>query len=160
MLTARQALELATIGGAAVLGREDIGALAPGRCADFAAFDLRSLAYAGGWHDPVAALVFCAPQTAQQVYVHGRPVVEQGRLVTVEVPPILKDTIASRKKWAEENPCQRVFRLMCAARWSIAAGLRPADLVIRQEVGVGTDRRGGPAQRRGCAGRTHRLHRR
>jgi 8-oxoguanine deaminase len=90
LLTAREALELATLGGAAVLGRKDIGALAPGRCADFAAFDVRSLAYAGGLHDPVAALLFCAPQTARHVYVHGRPVVEEGHLVSADLPQIVE----------------------------------------------------------------------
>ncbi len=91
LLTARHALEMATLGGAAVLGREDIGALAPGRCADFAAFDVRTLAYAGGLHDPVAALVFCAPQAAQHVYVHGRAVVAAGGLVTADVPLIIEN---------------------------------------------------------------------
>jgi len=59
-MTAREALEIATLGGAAVLGRDDIGALAPGMAADIVAFDLSALAYAGAaLHDPVAALVFC-----------------------------------------------------------------------------------------------------
>jgi 8-oxoguanine deaminase len=61
-MSAREALEIATLGGAQVLGRDDIGALAPGMAADLVAFDLTSVAYAGGHADPVAALVFCAPQ--------------------------------------------------------------------------------------------------
>ena len=59
-LSARDALEMATLGGAKVLGRDDIGALAPGMAADLVAFDLRGIGFAGGLHDPVAALVFCA----------------------------------------------------------------------------------------------------
>ena len=63
-MTAREALEIATLGGAKVLGRDDIGALAPGMAADFVAFDLRGVGHAGALHDPVAALVFCQPGAA------------------------------------------------------------------------------------------------
>ena len=89
-MTARQALELATLGGAAVLGRDDIGALAPGMAADFAAFDLRGVNLAGGLHDPVAALVFCAPESAPWVVIDGRVVVEEGRLATLDLGPVLE----------------------------------------------------------------------
>jgi cytosine/adenosine deaminase-related metal-dependent hydrolase len=89
-MTARQALELATIGGAAVLGRDDIGVLAPGMAADFAAFDLRGANMAGGLHDPVAALVFCAPERAEWVVINGRVVVDRGRLATIDLPPVLE----------------------------------------------------------------------
>jgi cytosine/adenosine deaminase-related metal-dependent hydrolase len=61
LLTARQALETATLGGASVLGRTDIGSLEKGKCADFIAINLGKLGYAGALHDPVAALVFCSP---------------------------------------------------------------------------------------------------
>jgi 8-oxoguanine deaminase len=90
LLTARQALEMATLGGAAVLGRADIGSLEAGRCADFVAIKLDQLAYAGGLHDPVAALIFCSPATVDLSYVHGRPVVRDGRLVTVDLPPVIE----------------------------------------------------------------------
>ena len=89
-LTARQALELATLGGAAVLGRDDIGSLAPGKCADFFAVDLRRLAYAGAQHDPVAAVLFCAPQQAAYTVVNGRMVVKDGRLTTVDTGPLVE----------------------------------------------------------------------
>jgi 8-oxoguanine deaminase len=89
-LTARQALELATLGGAAVLGRDDIGSLAPGKCADFFALDLRRIAYAGAQHDPVAAALFCAPQQAAYTVVHGRQVVKEGRLTTVDTGPLVE----------------------------------------------------------------------
>jgi len=89
-MTARQALELATLGGAAVLGRDDIGSLAPGMAADFAAFDLRGVNLAGGLHDPVAALVFCAPGSSSWVVINGRVVVEAGRLATVDLPAVLE----------------------------------------------------------------------
>jgi cytosine/adenosine deaminase-related metal-dependent hydrolase len=84
-MTARQALELATTGGARVLGRDDIGALAPGMAADFAAFDMRGVATAGALHDPVAALVFCTPAGASWVVINGRVVVCEGRLETVDL---------------------------------------------------------------------------
>ncbi len=89
-MTARQALELATIGGARVLGRDDIGALAQGMAADFAAFDLRGVGTAGALHDPVAAIVFCAPAPSSWVVIDGRVVVEEGRLVTVDLEAVLE----------------------------------------------------------------------
>ena len=83
-LTARQALELGTLGGARVLGRDDIGALVPGMAADLAVFDLGDLAFAGALHDPVAALMFCGPMRAAYTIVNGRVVVRQGRLETLD----------------------------------------------------------------------------
>lgn len=84
LLTARQALELATRGGAAVLGRDDIGSLEPGLCADFIALDLNRVEYAGALHDPVAAVVLCAPVGVDHSWVHGRAVVRDRRLVGVD----------------------------------------------------------------------------
>jgi cytosine/adenosine deaminase-related metal-dependent hydrolase len=89
-MTARQTLELATLGGASVLGRDDIGALSPGMSADFAAFDLRGVNMAGALHDPVAALAFCAPENASLVAINGRVVVENGRLMTVDLQPVIE----------------------------------------------------------------------
>jgi hypothetical protein len=63
-MTARQALEIATLGGAAVLGRPDIGSLEPGKCGDFFTLDLNTIGFAGGLSDPLAAVVSCAPQPA------------------------------------------------------------------------------------------------
>ncbi len=90
-MTARDALRLATRGGARTLGRDDIGRLAPGCAADLAIFDLRTLPMAGGAvHDPLAALVLCTPPTAQTVMVNGRVVVREGRLATLELEPLLE----------------------------------------------------------------------
>ena len=83
-LSAREALRMATRGGASVLGRDDIGQLAPGMAADFAAYRLDAVGYAGAQHDPVAALVFCRPQNADWVMVQGRAVVQEGRLTTTD----------------------------------------------------------------------------
>ncbi len=90
LMTARQALELATRGGAAVLGRTDIGALEPGKCADFFALDLNALEFAGGLHDPLAAAVFCQPVKAAYTVVGGRFIVKYGQLTTVDLPTLIE----------------------------------------------------------------------
>jgi cytosine/adenosine deaminase-related metal-dependent hydrolase len=89
-MKARDALDIATRGGARVLGRDDIGAIAPGLAADLAAFDLTGPAHAGAAHDPVAALVLCAPVPAAWTVVHGRVVVRDGRLATLDLPVALE----------------------------------------------------------------------
>jgi cytosine/adenosine deaminase-related metal-dependent hydrolase len=89
-LKAREALEIATLGGAAVLGRDDVGALAPGMSADFAAYRLDTLAFAGALHDPVAALVLCASQNVDLSVINGRVVVKDGTLQTVDLPVLLE----------------------------------------------------------------------
>ena len=86
LLTARQALEVATRGSAAVLGRRDIGSLEPGKCADFFAVNLHQLDYAGALHDPVAAVIFCAPVRADYTVVGGKFVVKAGQLITLDLP--------------------------------------------------------------------------
>jgi len=83
-LDAREALWLATRGGARVLGRDDIGCIAPGMAADIVAFDVDDIGFAGAMHDPLAALVFCAPARAWLTIVDGRVVVREGELATVE----------------------------------------------------------------------------
>ncbi len=89
-MSAREALELATLGGASVLGRDDIGALAPGMAADFVAFDLSAIGFAGAQSDPVAALAFCAPPSVAWSVIDGRIVVREGRLATLDLPPHLE----------------------------------------------------------------------
>ena len=90
-MTARDALALATRGGAQVLGRDDIGQLAPGMAADLALFRLDGLGFAGGAvHDPVAALMFCASVQAAYTVVNGRIVVRDGQLATVDLGPLIE----------------------------------------------------------------------
>ncbi len=89
-LSAREALWLATRGGAQVLGRDDIGQLAPGKAADLIGLRLERLAYAGALHDPLAALVFCAPQPVDLSIIDGRVVVEDGELCTVDRGPLVE----------------------------------------------------------------------
>jgi 8-oxoguanine deaminase len=89
-MTAREALEIATLGGAQVLGRDDVGVIAPGMSADFIAIDLDRPTLAGAQHDPVAALVLCQVDSVDYSFIHGRRVVDQGRLTTLELPPLVE----------------------------------------------------------------------
>lgn len=88
--SAREMLRLGTRGGAAVLGRDDVGYLAPGMAADLAGMRLDALALAGGAvHDPLAALVFCRPERVDFTVVNGVPLVEHGRLTSLDVERIV-----------------------------------------------------------------------
>ena len=90
-LTAAEALWMATRGGAEVLGRDDIGQLAPGKAADLIGLRLDSLAYAGAApHDPVAATVLCAPQTVDLAVINGRVLVQDGTLLSAELPTLIE----------------------------------------------------------------------
>lgn len=90
-MTARDAIALATRGGAKVLGRKDIGHLAVGMCADIAMFDLNTLDFAGGAvHDPVGALMLCASSKAAYTIVNGKIVVKNGQLCTVDLNPLIQ----------------------------------------------------------------------
>jgi 8-oxoguanine deaminase len=84
-LSAREALELATLGGARVLRRDDIGSLAPGKAADLVAFRIDDLIHAGGLSDPVAALVTCTPSRVWLSVINGQVVVENSELRTVDL---------------------------------------------------------------------------
>jgi len=84
LMTAREVLWLGSRGGAAVLGRTDVGSLEPGKCADFFAINLNRLEYAGALHDPVSAVVFCQPRRVDYTVVGGKFVVKEGRLVTLD----------------------------------------------------------------------------
>ena len=90
-LTAREALSIATRGGAKVLGRsDDIGSIEVGKSADFIAFNVDTLAFAGAHHDIVAALVFCTPPTVDYSVINGKVVVSEGQLTTVDLPPLIE----------------------------------------------------------------------
>jgi cytosine/adenosine deaminase-related metal-dependent hydrolase len=98
LMTARTALELATRGGAAVLGRDDIGSLEVGKCADFFAIDLNRLDYAGALHDPVAALVFCQPVRAAYTVAGGKFVVKEGQLAALD-----EHKLVEKHNWAAKR---------------------------------------------------------
>jgi cytosine/adenosine deaminase-related metal-dependent hydrolase len=89
LMTAREALYLGTRGGAAVLGRRDIGSLEAGKCADFFAVDLNQIGFSG-MHDPVAALVFGQPVNADYTVVGGKFVVKEGQLCTVDAEKLIE----------------------------------------------------------------------
>ena len=82
-MTAREALRVATRGGAACLGRDDIGSIEVGKRADIALFAIDGLAFRGAEADPVAALMFCNPGPVQHLFVEGKPVVRDGQLVNL-----------------------------------------------------------------------------
>jgi cytosine/adenosine deaminase-related metal-dependent hydrolase len=88
-LAARDALEMATRGGAEVLNRDDLGEIVIGKAADLAIFDLNHIAFAGALHDPAAALLFCQPVPAAYTIVNGNVVVREGKLTTVDLPNLI-----------------------------------------------------------------------
>jgi cytosine/adenosine deaminase-related metal-dependent hydrolase len=89
-LRALDALWIATRGGASTLGRDDIGQIAPGFAADLIAVNMNRLEYAGAQHDPLAALVFCAPRGVDFSMVSGRVVLQHGQLTTLELPGVIE----------------------------------------------------------------------
>lgn len=88
-MSAREALEIATLGGARVLGRADCGSLEPGKRADIAIWDMRGIEAAGAW-DPVAALLLCGPTRVRDLFVEGRPVVQGGQMATIDLPRVIE----------------------------------------------------------------------
>jgi 8-oxoguanine deaminase len=90
-LTAVEVFRMATRGGAEVLGRDDIGYLAPGMAADFVGYRLDTLGLAGGSvHDPLASLVFCHPPAVNLSVINGRVRILDGRLLDVDLPPLIE----------------------------------------------------------------------
>jgi cytosine/adenosine deaminase-related metal-dependent hydrolase len=80
-LTVQESLEMATLGGASVLGRDDLGSLAPGKAADWIGIGLDRLEYAGAaCHDPLGAILLCTPPRVDLSVINGRVVVEGGRI--------------------------------------------------------------------------------
>jgi 8-oxoguanine deaminase len=97
-LSAQEALEMATLGGAAVLGRDDIGSLSPGKAADFIAINLDRLEYAGAGHDPLGALLFCRPVNVDLSVINGQVVVAKGYIVGFD----LERAIARQNEISQE----------------------------------------------------------
>jgi cytosine/adenosine deaminase-related metal-dependent hydrolase len=90
-MTAKEALWIATRGGAAVLGRDDIGFLAPGMAADFIGYRLDTLGLAGGApHDPLAAIVFCHPPRVDLSIINGRVRVQDQNLLDIDLPALIQ----------------------------------------------------------------------
>ena len=87
-MAAREALEIATLGGAGVLGRRDCGALEVGKRADIAIWDVSGIEAAGSW-DPVASLILCGPSKVRDLFVEGRAVVRDGQMVTIDLAKVI-----------------------------------------------------------------------
>jgi len=103
--TVLEALELATLGSAAVIGRDDLGKLAPGKAADFIGVRLDRLELAGGAvHDPVAALLLCTPHGVDLSVINGRVVVRSGRLEGIEVEPLIERHNQLARAMAARHP--------------------------------------------------------
>ncbi|WP_170429537.1 8-oxoguanine deaminase [Ruegeria arenilitoris] len=87
-MSSREALEIATRGGADVLNRPDCGRLEPGKRADIAVWDTRGIESAGSW-DP-AALLLSGPMNVKHLFVEGRQIVHHGQVTTVDLPRVIK----------------------------------------------------------------------
>ena len=99
-MSAREVLEIATLGGARVLGRDDCGALVPGMRADLAIWNVTGVEAAGSW-DPVAALVLCGPMRVRDLFVEGRQVVRNGEMATIDLPRVVeRQTALARRLFA------------------------------------------------------------
>ncbi|NNL19482.1 MAG: 8-oxoguanine deaminase [Boseongicola sp.] len=95
-MAAREALEIATVGGAAVLGRDDIGRLSPGMRADIAVWDVRGIESAGSWD--AAAMLLAGPTRVRDLFVEGRRVVEGGEMSSLDLGATMAEgrTLVSR----------------------------------------------------------------
>ena len=113
-LSDREALRIATRGGAACLGRDDIGSIEAGKRADIALFDVQGLGFAGAEHDPVAALLHCRPERVRDLFVEGRRVVAGGRLTNVD-----EDAVAAEG----HRVARRIARIAAGAGSGAAGGL-------------------------------------
>ncbi|HEX7554676.1 MAG TPA: 8-oxoguanine deaminase [Geothrix sp.] len=100
-LSARESLEIATLCGARVLGRDDIGALAPGMAADIVTVPLDDIGMAGALHDPLAALLFCHVPRIRHSIIHGRVIVRDGHLTTLDLPLLIERHNALARQLAE-----------------------------------------------------------
>ena len=99
-MQARDAIEMATLGGATCLGRDGVlGVLAPGTAADIVVWPLDGVQHAGAWSDPVEALLRCGPNAARHTIIAGRFVVEDGRLVDGRAPEMLERHAAVARRW-------------------------------------------------------------
>ncbi len=132
-MKAREALEMATLGGAAVLGRDDIGALAPGMSADFAAYRIDTPAFAGAQHDPVAALVLCGSQNVDLSMINGRVVVRDGELQTVDLPVLVEQHNAISRRLL-----RRRSRELAAGRARAPSSTTNGDLLLSRRGDLNT----------------------
>ena len=101
-MSARDVLEMATLGSARCLGRSgEIGVLAPGSCGDLVAWPLEGMVFAGAWSDPVEAWLRCGPVAARHTVVAGKPVVRDGELTLPNVDEMLRRHERVSRSWQE-----------------------------------------------------------
>ncbi len=100
-MDAREAMEMATLGGAACLGRDDIGALEPGRAGDLVVWPTEGVSFAGALSDPVEALLRCGPVAARHTIVAGELLVEDGRLTAAGVEEMLGRHRGIAQEWLD-----------------------------------------------------------
>jgi len=100
-MQAREALEMATLGGAACLGRDDIGHLSAGAAADLVCWPLEGIPFAGALSDPVEAWLRCGPVAARHTVVQGRLVVENGALISDQVGEMLRTHRGIAQQWLD-----------------------------------------------------------
>jgi cytosine/adenosine deaminase-related metal-dependent hydrolase len=98
-MLAREALEMATLGGAACLGRDDIGSIAPGKAADLVVWPCEGVAFAGALTDPVEALLRCGPVAARHTIVQGEFLVENGVLTPTGVEEMIVRHRGIAQEW-------------------------------------------------------------
>lgn len=104
-LTAREVLEIATLGGARVLNGGDIGALAPGMSADLVCVPLDDVGM-GGAHDPLGPLFFCQVPRVKHTVVAGRIIVRDGQLTTIDLPVRLERHNRLARRLVADRPCR------------------------------------------------------
>lgn len=103
-MSARDVLEIATVGSAACLGRAgELGVLAPGSCGDLVAWPLEGVTFAGAHSDPVEAWLRCGPVAARHTIVAGRPIVRDGELVPRGVEEMLQRHAAIARSWQQRS---------------------------------------------------------
>lgn len=108
-----EALQLATRGSASVLGRKDIGFLAPGAAADFIGVNVNTLSMAGGAiHDPLAALLLCTIDHVDLSVINGNVVVRDGRLTTLDIEKLIERHNAIAEKMVKRHPVPERFKLV------------------------------------------------
>jgi cytosine/adenosine deaminase-related metal-dependent hydrolase len=113
IFSVREALELASKGGASVLGRDEIGSLEPGKAADFVGVNLNTLSMAGGAvHDPLAALLLCTVDRVELSVINGKVIVQDGRLLTLELDRLVERHNQIAAEIVSRHPTPERFKLV------------------------------------------------
>lgn len=112
-LTIQETLNLETVGGASVLGRDDIGILKPGMAADFIGISLNTIQFAGGaCHDPLAALFLCTPPQVDFSVINGKQIVEDGRIISIDLEKLIEKHNEIAVKMVKKYPVPERFKLV------------------------------------------------